>query len=241
MINSPHTRSTIDPTQGLIDYVNAVKPYHSKILDVLVEYVYTEAITVNVQERWKWSDQFYNTPVEFFDALPPTLISTAFTGSILTTIVGPIHTTVLTVTAVFDGTLSVGQEIYGLGVLPNTIILTQLTGSPGGIGTYVLSTLYLAPVSSEPMVATHAPDMLTTTTISETFGFDIHLELSDSISATLADIRPVGYGLDTYGAATEGFGTVGDPEGLGKTAVGSGIGDAFTVRPDGFDLDTFDE
>jgi hypothetical protein len=41
----------IDPTEGLLQYVQAVKPYHSKVLDVFVEYVYTEAMAVQMQER----------------------------------------------------------------------------------------------------------------------------------------------------------------------------------------------
>jgi hypothetical protein len=41
----------IDPTEGLLQYVQAVKPYHSKVLDVFVEYVYTEPLYVTMQER----------------------------------------------------------------------------------------------------------------------------------------------------------------------------------------------
>lgn len=48
----------IDPTQGLVDYVNAVKPYHTKLLEVLVEYVYTERVDIMVGERWKWNMSF---------------------------------------------------------------------------------------------------------------------------------------------------------------------------------------
>lgn len=48
----------IDPTQGLVDYVNAVKPYHTKLLEVLVEYVYTERVDITVGERWKWNMAF---------------------------------------------------------------------------------------------------------------------------------------------------------------------------------------
>lgn len=42
----------IDAAEGLVRYVEAVKPYHSKILDVLIEYVYREDINVTVKERW---------------------------------------------------------------------------------------------------------------------------------------------------------------------------------------------
>jgi hypothetical protein len=46
---------------------------------------------------------------------------------------------VLTVTAVGSGALNVGNTISGAGVTSGTEILSQLTGSPGGIGTYQLS------------------------------------------------------------------------------------------------------
>lgn len=52
LITSPQVVSTINPIQGLIDYVGDVKPYHTKILDVLIEYVYTEQINATVQEQW---------------------------------------------------------------------------------------------------------------------------------------------------------------------------------------------
>jgi len=45
----------VDPTDGLVEYVKAVKPYHTKILDVLVEYVYKENITTTVTDNWLWA------------------------------------------------------------------------------------------------------------------------------------------------------------------------------------------
>ena len=44
----------IEPTRGLVSYTEDVKPYHSKILDVLIEYVYEERIEATVTEKWKW-------------------------------------------------------------------------------------------------------------------------------------------------------------------------------------------
>lgn len=41
----------IDPTEGLLQYVQAVKPFHSKVLDVFVEYIYTEPLTVTMSDR----------------------------------------------------------------------------------------------------------------------------------------------------------------------------------------------
>lgn len=39
-----------DPIDGLIRYVNEIKPYHSKIIEVLTEYVYDEAINISLSE-----------------------------------------------------------------------------------------------------------------------------------------------------------------------------------------------
>lgn len=36
------TTERLDPTDGLVQYVNSIKPYHSKLMDVLVEYVFVE-------------------------------------------------------------------------------------------------------------------------------------------------------------------------------------------------------
>lgn len=44
----------IDPTQGLVDYVSSIKPYHTKVLDVLVEYVYSESIVATVTDNFNW-------------------------------------------------------------------------------------------------------------------------------------------------------------------------------------------
>lgn len=40
----------IDPTEGLLQYVQAVKPFHSKVLDVFVEYIYSEALNANITD-----------------------------------------------------------------------------------------------------------------------------------------------------------------------------------------------
>ena len=41
---------TLDPVQGLVDYINDVKPYHTKIIEVLIEYVYGENVDVTILE-----------------------------------------------------------------------------------------------------------------------------------------------------------------------------------------------
>jgi len=42
----------IDAAEGLVRYTNTIKPYHSKIMDVLIEYIYKETVRVKVSEKW---------------------------------------------------------------------------------------------------------------------------------------------------------------------------------------------
>jgi hypothetical protein len=60
-------------------------------------------------------------------------------GSHTTTFTGSIATTTLTVTANSAGSILPGMIITGTGVSANTYIITQLTGTPGGVGTYSVS------------------------------------------------------------------------------------------------------
>lgn len=41
----------IDPVQGLIDYVSDIKPYHTKIVEVLLEYVHIDTIDVTILDQ----------------------------------------------------------------------------------------------------------------------------------------------------------------------------------------------
>lgn len=49
------TLNTRDPVQGLIDYVQDVKPYHTKIVEVWVEYLYGDKIIASVTDEMKMS------------------------------------------------------------------------------------------------------------------------------------------------------------------------------------------
>lgn len=55
--------TSIDPIQALIDYVNDIKPYHSKIVETNVEYVYTEPANTTMLESlvMTWSIPIQNT------------------------------------------------------------------------------------------------------------------------------------------------------------------------------------
>lgn len=83
-------------------------------------------------------------------------------------VTGSIADNVLTVTAVGSGTLYPGGQLTGSGVAANTEIVSQLSGTPGGIGTYLLNV-------GEQTVAS--------TTISETYGL---LTIGGSVAGTFA-------------------------------------------------------
>jgi len=42
----------LDPVQGLVDYVNDIKPYHTKVIESLVEYVSQELVDVTLLENY---------------------------------------------------------------------------------------------------------------------------------------------------------------------------------------------
>ncbi len=63
----------IDPVGGLVEYVQEIKPYHTKILEVLVEYISTDCIDVTFTEdfelslgvpadpsKWGWTEEEAN-------------------------------------------------------------------------------------------------------------------------------------------------------------------------------------
>jgi hypothetical protein len=80
------------------------------------------------------------------------------TGSIAAStasVTGSIADNVLTVTAVASGTLVVGGTLSGTGVATGTQIVAQLSGTPGGIGTYSVNI---------------GEQTVTSTAISETYG-----------------------------------------------------------------------
>jgi hypothetical protein len=77
--------SNYDPVQGLVDYVLDVKPYHTKIAEVIVEYVYNDLLNVSFKEDfhlWIHQDQ----PHSYFRAkvkgvgIPASATSYAFIG-----------------------------------------------------------------------------------------------------------------------------------------------------------------
>lgn len=65
-----------------------------------------------------------------------------------------IATTTLTVSAVLSGKVQPGQTISGTGVTLNTKVVKQLTGTPGGVGTYQVDTSQTAASATITCAAT---------------------------------------------------------------------------------------
>ena len=46
--------TALDPVQGLVDFVNDIKPYHSKVVEVIVEYQHTDLVDVTIEDAIDW-------------------------------------------------------------------------------------------------------------------------------------------------------------------------------------------
>lgn len=65
-------------------------------------------------------------------------IASNFTG-ISASVTASIATTTMTVTVVGSGTVYPGCSVMGTGIQPGTTVLSQLTGTAGGVGTYLVN------------------------------------------------------------------------------------------------------
>lgn len=89
--------------------------------------------------------------------------------------IGSITNDVMTVQSVDFGTIREGSQLYGVGVIPNSMIGQQLTGVPGGAGTYSVS----PPQDIALEVLASGAELLTQAT-EVSFQLDFH---SDTLSA----------------------------------------------------------
>lgn len=70
MPNLVQSTFSIDPTDGLVQYVQTIKPYHTKILDILVEYVYAESINATLTDKWNWDMSFTSSAIPIATQCP---------------------------------------------------------------------------------------------------------------------------------------------------------------------------
>lgn len=150
---------SIDPIQGLIDYVQDIKPYHTKIFETLVEYVYTDFVNVSIVDvnvldtNLLQQDALNPTVIENngTDTSVPTSITEAFDFFVTAPALAPTQTIVdvstTNNTVSFTGNVSLFPTtliplVFGLNYVRRGDILT-ITGSSGNNGTYdVLSVGY---------------------------------------------------------------------------------------------------
>src|SRR5882762_5678391 len=73
-----------------------------------------------------------------FSPIIPLSLGSGLSVMDIVSCIGSISNNILTITAISTGSIYIGMPIVGVGILPNTIIISFGTGT-GGIGTYTLS------------------------------------------------------------------------------------------------------
>ena len=121
------------------------------------------------------------------------------------TFTGSISSTTMTVTTMLNGTIAVGQAVFGEGIAQNTVITALGTGT-GGVGTYTVSNTQT--VASTAINTTSAPAVVT-----------------GSIAGTTLTVSGVTSGILKIGQTIEGVGVT---DGTIITAFGTGSGGAGT-------------
>ena len=62
--------SNIDPLASLITYVQAVKPYHTKIYEILLTYVYNEPVKTKISESYQIQVTMINPEANAWEICP---------------------------------------------------------------------------------------------------------------------------------------------------------------------------
>lgn len=110
-------------------------------------------------------------------------------------IAGSIASNVLTVTGVENGSVLIGSTIYGAGVSSNCQVLSQLTGTPNGTGTYATSPT--ANVSAETLYCGTVAAMQETEI---TLQADIHGPASADNAARISTLFRDQFGVSAFRA-----------------------------------------
>ena len=108
---------------------------------------------------------------------------------------GSIAGNVMTITAVGYGSLSAGSTVFGVGVATGTFVMSQLTGTPGGIGTYSVN---LSQTTSSETLAAGVGTYLQETEID--FQLDVHGPSSADNAQTISTLFRDEYAVDFFAA-----------------------------------------
>lgn len=130
--------------------------------------------------------QFGTGAVSFAATGSPSTTSTATGSSIAAStfsVTGSIQGDILTVSAVGSGTVVAGATISGTGITSGTQIASQLSGTAGGVGTYLLSISQQKSVASTTVSGTYGTMTVGTMTVGTTFQVGQTLVASGSVVA----------------------------------------------------------
>lgn len=220
-----------DPVQGLIDYVNDTKPYHSKIVDVFVEYIYTDVMDISVSETLQIDTLFdvnetergceggFDTQgydVYFTNVLPEIAITgidfgtnTIFISEDNTVLFPSTKTVVISDSTDNDGTYTVLSSVYNATFDRTEVVLVELLISgtvDGTINSYIVDGTN-TPLSSFDVIYDESCDIslggkITPTTIGVVF--------SESLTFQIETFESLGGPFDDIEIITyDGFGESG--------------------------------
>ena len=96
--------------------------------------------TAGVVSRWKPENEYIITTA-FNSGQANGISKITYTSSNNAVIAASFSTSVMNVTSVTYGTISVGDTVFGEGIGTGVTVLSQVTGVTGGVGTYNLSTV----------------------------------------------------------------------------------------------------
>lgn len=106
---------------------------------------------------------------------------------------GSIDDAVMTVTAVVRGTIIPGNEVFGVGVADRTVVLSQTSGAPGGIGVYALTNSQEVP--SEVLSAGYTSIAASTEVVMQV---DVHGPASTDNAQTIQQLLRDPYGVRQF-------------------------------------------
>jgi len=145
------TIKILDPVQGLIDYTNDIKPYHTKVIEALIEYVGQDTLSVSVFEDFAFTIESlyefdgnyicliggYGTP--YFGDPENLLVSSPDVSKTILEYpaIGPGFFIVLgDKTVLFDPTVNINLSI--ISSIEDKIVGVNATGSPS-TGSFIVS------------------------------------------------------------------------------------------------------
>lgn len=138
----------LDPVQGLVDYILDIKPYHTKVIEILTEYVYNEIIDVTIRETLQLDIGLYfgGTPGQL--SIGEQIIASGgfgspnpFGGFTSWPVIPPN-------TSLVDGPfgsypyMTVGNEPYGYDVVSSTVFIPGDRTNQYAIGSDIIIDLY---------------------------------------------------------------------------------------------------